>query len=138
MQRQIQPARHGQTRGFPLVLPVKPQQMLLFKENGSGFSDPAFTENRLEPIHRWVPWVAGFSSQFVREALDKHLPKGGVVLDPFAGVGTTPVETIRRGASFKAVGFEINPYAAFAAVVSTTTGGQDVGLPEMSHCSGSA
>ncbi|MBI3670238.1 MAG: site-specific DNA-methyltransferase [Acidobacteria bacterium] len=51
----------------------------------------------------------------MREALDKHLPKGGVVLDPFAGVGTTLVESIRRGPSFKAVGFEINPYASFAA-----------------------
>ena len=91
MQQQAQPARPKQTRGFPLVLPVKPRQMLLFKENGSGFSDPAFTENREEPVHRWVPGVAGFSSQFVRQALDKHLPKGGLVLDPFAGVGTTLV-----------------------------------------------
>jgi DNA modification methylase len=100
---------------LPLVLPVKPRQMLLFKENGSGFSDPAFSENRREPVHRWVPWVAGFSSQFVREALNRCLPRTGVVLDPFAGVGTTLVEAVRRGPTCRALGLEINPYAAFAA-----------------------
>jgi DNA modification methylase len=109
------PVRSPEVEDLPLILPVKPRQMLLFKENGSGFSDPAFSENRREPIHRWVPWVAGFSSQFVREALEKYLPKGGVVLDPFAGVGTTLVEAVRRGTSYRAVGLEINPYAAFAA-----------------------
>lgn len=89
-------------------------------ERGTEFS-------RLLPVIR----LARFSSQFVREALDKHLPRGGVVLDPFAGVRTTLVETIRSGPTFKAVGFEINPYAAFAAVVFVTMGGQDV-APEMS------
>lgn len=90
------------------------QQLPLFKHNGSGFADPAFTENREVPIHRWVPWVAGFSSGFVREVLDKHAPSGGTVLDPFAGVGTTVVETVLASADYEAVGFEINPYAAFA------------------------
>src|SRR2546422_6145979 len=114
----IEPSQNSRQKladAMPIVRPVKPRQMLLFKENGSGFSDPAFTENRLEPIHRWVPWVAGFSSQFVKEAIEKHQPDGGIVLDPFAGVGTTVVETIRRGPKFRAVGFELNPYAAFAA-----------------------
>lgn len=111
----LHPEHSRSTESLPTIRPLKPRQMLLFKENGSGFSDPAFTENRQEPIHRWVPWVAGFSSQFVREALDKHLPKGGVVLDPFAGVGTTLLETIRRGPNYRGIGFEINPYAAFAA-----------------------
>jgi DNA modification methylase len=31
------------------------------------------------------------------------------VLDPFAGVGTTLVESYRRG--LNVIGFEINPYA---------------------------
>ena len=89
--------------------------MRLFKSNGNGFSDPAFSENRSEAIHRWVPWIAGFSARFVSEALEKYLPHGGVVMDSFAGVGTTIVEVIRRGQGFRAVGFETNPYAAFAA-----------------------
>ena len=79
------------------------------------FRDPAFMANRAAPVHRWVPWIAGFSRHFVQDALARHL-KGsgpGVVLDPFAGVGTTLVEADLAGHA--AVGFEINPYAVFAA-----------------------
>ena len=80
-----------------------------------GFRDPAFMANRETPVHRWVPWIAGFSRQFVQDALDRHLsgPEQGVVLDPFAGVGTTLIEADLAG--HEAIGFEINPYAAFAA-----------------------
>ena len=77
------------------------------------FRDPAFMANRETPVHRWVPWIAGFSRQFVQDALTRHLPEPGVVLDPFAGVGTTLVEADIAG--HEAVGFEINPYAVFAA-----------------------
>ena len=64
-------------------------------------------------MHRWVPWIAGFSQQFVKDALTRHLREPGVVLDPFAGVGTTLVEADLAGHA--AIGFEINPYAVFAA-----------------------
>lgn len=79
------------------------------------FSDPAFAQNKSLPIHRWVPWIAGFSQDFVQDALRRHLPKNGTVLDPFSGVGTTLVESILAGHS--ALGFEINPYAALACKV---------------------
>ena len=91
------------------------RQMPLFKANGSGFADPAFSENREVPIHRWVPWVAGFSAGFVGQVLAKHTPQGGTILDPFAGVGTTLVQTVIAGPRYRAIGFEINPFAAFAA-----------------------
>ena len=79
------------------------------------FRDPAFMANREAPVHRWVPWIAGFSRQFVQDALAGHLPgpEPRVVLDPFAGVGTTLIEADLAGHS--AIGFEINPYAIFAA-----------------------
>jgi len=83
----------------------------------NGFRDPAFVRNRDLPIHRWVPWIAGFSAQFVDDCLAKYLPANGKtvrwVLDPFAGVGTTLVQAYTRG--FNVVGFEINPYAALAS-----------------------
>jgi len=83
----------------------------------NGFRDPAFTKNREAPLHRWVPWVAGFSAQFVQDCLNKYLPgtapNSQWVLDPFAGVGTTLVEGYLRG--LNVLGFEINPYAALAA-----------------------
>lgn len=83
----------------------------------NGFGDTAFTKNREEPIHSWVPWIAGFSASFVGEILDRELSKAlnPTVLDPFAGVGTTLVEGIRRRCNV--VGFEINPYAALACQV---------------------
>ena len=69
--------------------------------------------NRDTPIHRWVPWIAGYSKHFVEDALTRYTSGPSVVIDPFAGVGTTLVEADLAG--HEAVGFEINPYAAFAA-----------------------
>lgn len=99
-----------------LLLPLYEEAPALVELNGSVFKDPAFTENRSQPIHRWVPWIAGFSSGFVGDCLRLYLPDGDprdrLVLDPFAGVGTTLIEAFRRG--YNAAGFEINPYAALA------------------------
>ncbi|MDY0096709.1 MAG: DNA methyltransferase, partial [Candidatus Vecturithrix sp.] len=77
----------------------------------SKFSDTTVVSNKTLPIHRWVPWIAGFSSSFVKEALREY-SHGGIVLDPFSGVGTTLVDSICKDCH--AIGFEINPYAAFA------------------------
>ncbi len=92
------------------------QQNGIAKLNG-GFADSAFGDNKQRPIHRWVPWIAGFSAEFVRDAFNRYLPANAntppVVLDPFCGVGTTLIEALRCG--YDAVGFEINPYAALAA-----------------------
>ena len=90
-----------------------------FLTKGS-FRDPAFMENRTAPIHRWVPWIAGFSGQFVQDAFREFLSnqkcaRRPLVLDPFAGVGTTLVEAVLHG--YDTIGFEINPYASLAARV---------------------
>ena len=79
----------------------------------AAFRDPAFMANRDAPLHRWVPWIAGYSKHFVADALQRHLSAPGVVLDPFAGVGTTLIEADLAG--HEVIGFEINPYAVFAA-----------------------
>lgn len=86
------------------------------KLNG-GFNDSAFGDNKTRPIHRWIPWIAGFSSEFVRDVFSQYLPVRSfavaTVLDPFCGVGTTLVEGMLQG--YDTVGFEINPYAALAS-----------------------
>src|SRR5438093_2484695 len=86
------------------------------KLNG-GFKDSAFADNKSRPIHRWIPWIAGFSSEFVRDAFTCYLRSNtgtaAVVLDPFCGVGTTLIEALRCG--HDVVGFERNPYATLAA-----------------------
>jgi len=91
------------------------QQADLFEE--TGFRDTAFYKNVSSPLHRWVPWIAGFSSSFVEGVLDSVAAPGKRinVLDPFAGVGTTLVEGIKKG--HNVTGFEINPYAYLACQV---------------------
>ncbi|WP_083885690.1 DNA methyltransferase [Synechococcus sp. PCC 7336] len=96
-----------------LPLPLLELPEMLKVEDKATFSDPSFASNKLLPVHRWVPWIAGFSSNFVREILEQKLSEPGTVLDPFAGVGTTLVEAALAG--HDVVGFEINPYAALAS-----------------------
>ena len=81
------------------------------------FRDAAQADNRIVPIHRWVPWVAGYSAGFVSDVFDHYLGdrRDATVLDPFTGVGTTLVEAQMRG--WKAIGFEINAYASLASKV---------------------
>jgi DNA modification methylase len=99
-----------------------PKQKNLFEEDktvsekdGSGFGDTNFVDNKVEPIHRWVPWIAGFSSDFVHGIIESELDSRGTVLDPFAGVGTTLIEAAIMG--HDTIGFEINPYAVLATRV---------------------
>ena len=88
-------------------------------DNISIFRDSAFNGNKKLPFHRWVPWIAGFSAEFVEDCFRKYLPKKNpseiTILDPFAGVGTTLVEGLLYG--FNIVGFEINPYAYLACKI---------------------
>ncbi len=103
---------------------LRGQQLSLFQipANGHGceqaaFSDPVMSDNKSLPVHRWVPWIAGYSASFVDDVISARLAhrRTGAILDPFCGVGTTLLQAIRRG--YDAVGFEINPYPALAARV---------------------
>ncbi len=90
---------------------------LAYDGSKSRLREVGAAENKTLPIHRWVPWVAGFSAQFVEDAIEAYLPnqKRGshVVLDPFVGVGTTLVEALKAGCN--TVGYEINAFARLAA-----------------------
>ena len=95
------------------------------RSNRHGLRDPAVAENKNRPIHRWIPWIAGYSAHFVDDVIDafsgpaikgEHSP---LVLDPFAGVGTTMVQAMFHGC--RSVGFEINQYAALAARVKVNS-----------------
>lgn len=101
------------SEGTQLTLPLPETSRSTSARGDSSFSDPAFSSNKNLPIHRWVPWIAGFSSQFVRGVLSRYLERKSVILDPFCGVGTTLVEALLLG--HDAVGFEINPYAALGS-----------------------
>ncbi len=77
-----------------------------------------FSDNTVAPVHRWWPYVQGFSADFVAGVLqDEGLSPGSTVLDPFAGSGTTLVEARRAG--HRPWGTELLPPAALAARVKT-------------------
>jgi len=83
----------------------------------NGLRDAAASENKVLPIHRWVPWIAGFSADFVQDAISTYLPQARrtrqLILDPFAGVGTTLIEGLK--ANCDVIGCEINPFASLVA-----------------------
>jgi len=77
-----------------------------------------FRSNERLPVHRWWPFVQGYSAEFVRDVLERaELPVGATVLDPFTGSGTTLVEARRAG--FRATGTELLPPAVLSARVKT-------------------
>ena len=74
-----------------------------------------FTPNIKEHIHRWAPYVQGFSALFVQNILDQYrkVYHNPVILDPFAGCGTVMVQAKLNG--FKSIGIELNPLLCFIA-----------------------
>ena len=92
------------------------------RENGLAlgeYSGPiTFRSNEARPVHRWWPYVQGYSAEFVVGVLAAaDLRPGSTVLDPFAGSGTTLVEARRAG--FRAWGTELLAPAVLAARVKT-------------------
>lgn len=74
-----------------------------------------FQPNTAEPVHRWSPYVQGFSASFVQRTLERyrHEYVNPVVLDPFAGSGTVLVQAKMNGVS--SWGIELNPLLHFIA-----------------------
>jgi hypothetical protein len=77
-----------------------------------------FRSNETTPVHRWWPYVQGYSAEFVRGTLERaDLDPRSVVLDPFAGSGTSLVEARLFGT--RAWGAELLAPAVLAARVKT-------------------
>ncbi|MBI5047739.1 MAG: hypothetical protein HZB54_02140 [Deltaproteobacteria bacterium] len=74
-----------------------------------------FTPNFGEHVHRWAPYIQGFSSSFVQSVFDQYKKdyESPVVLDPFAGCGTVLVQSKLNG--YNSVGTELNPLLQFIA-----------------------
>ena len=72
-----------------------------------------FTDNIDESVHRWAPYVQGFSASFVESILNRYKPifVSPKVLDPFAGCGTVLVQSKLNG--YESFGVELNPLLQF-------------------------
>ena len=71
----------------------------------------SFQGNRELPGFRWMKYKEGFSADLVEGLLAEVRPES--VLDPFAGLGTTPL--IAAGRGLRAIGIEIMPVGVRAA-----------------------
>jgi hypothetical protein len=71
----------------------------------------AFTHGLHRFAAKYIPQVPGW-------ALDSFAPRGGVVVDPFMGSGTTLVEGLLRGGT--TIGVDIDPLARFIARAKVT------------------
>lgn len=70
------------------------------------------------PIHSWYQFVLGYPPHLVQYYLSKFdIRSGQIVLDPFSGTGTTPVECMKCG--IQNYGIEANRMAYFASRVKT-------------------
>src|SRR5437763_11453156 len=68
--------------------------------------------------HGFYRYPARFSPQFAGATIEQFTEAGDLVLDPFAGGGTTIVEALARGRPV--IGNDINSLGVFVSRVKTT------------------
>jgi hypothetical protein len=72
---------------------------------------------RTKHVHRLHPYLGKFVPQLVEELLRRYVKPGGRVLDPFAGSGTTLVQSLESG--YDAVGVDVAPFNCLLMRVKT-------------------
>jgi hypothetical protein len=72
---------------------------------------------RTKHVHRLHPYLGKFIPQVVEVLLGRYVPRGGRVLDPFAGSGTTLVQALESG--YDAVGVDIAAFNCLLTSVKT-------------------
>lgn len=86
-------------------------QLSLFTDPISSSLAPTNLTSSRHPIHRLANFIAGYSPEFVSACIrEASLSPGDTVLDPFGGLGTTPVQSLLDG--FSCIVCEANPYFA--------------------------
>lgn len=95
------------------VIDLKTEYTFIFNK-----SDATFSNNKINPIHRWYPYIEGFSQGFVEKILNKY-DDNILVYDPFNGSGTTTLTCAYKG--IKSIGSEINPFMRFVSNTKVNT-----------------
>lgn len=94
-----------------------PQPNLPFVESTDASSSGVgltFRDSKSRAIHRWYPYVEGFSAEYVRSLIVGNGKKPKSIYDPFGGSGTTQLEASKLG--IQSYFSEINPFMAFVAL----------------------
>ena len=82
------------------------------------WSETALPEReRTKHVHRLHPYHGKFIPQLVEVLLDRYVPAGGHVLDPFGGSGTTLVQSLESG--YDATGVDIAAFNCLLMRVKT-------------------
>lgn len=77
-----------------------------------------FHSNKDIAKHRWLDYKQGYADGLVRAIISQSaINEGGLVLDPFCGVGTTNLTAQSMG--YRSVGLDVNPIAILTAEVKT-------------------
>ena len=72
---------------------------------------------RTKHVHRLHPYLGKFVPQLVQVLLERYVPLGGNVLDPFAGSGTTLVQSLESG--YSATGIDVAAFNCLLMRVKT-------------------
>jgi hypothetical protein len=82
------------------------------------WSEDALPERvRTKHVHRLHPYLGKFIPQLVEVLLERYVAPGGRVLDPFAGSGTTLVQSLESG--YDAVGGDLAAFNCLLMTVKT-------------------
>lgn len=74
-----------------------------------------FDKNKNVFVHRWYPFVEGYSKEFIEDILSELPFTPTCALEPFCGSGTTPVELQNHG--IKCYSFEVSPFMYLLSTV---------------------
>ena len=74
-----------------------------------------FDKNRDVFVHRWYPFVEGYSKEFIEEIIQELPSPPKCAMEPFCGSGTTPVEL--QSHNVKCYSFEVSPFMHLLAKV---------------------
>lgn len=91
-----------------------------------------FDKNKNVPVHRWYPFVEGYSKEFIDNILSELTYTPKCVLEPFCGSGTTPVELQLRG--IKCHSFEVSPFMYMLATTKMCAEYKSTELQDVIEC----
>lgn len=106
-----------------MIKEIEVQKFLKYlKSNGNLERLTTNLDNKRSPIHRWFPFLVGFSHLLVKETINYFLEeknrKDYFVFDPFMGSGTTGV--VGREIGVNVFGNEVNPFLYKICKVKTS------------------